>query len=178
MSLLRLLPKYPHAHRLRSQCIVAIAGKKLLQQMTPRAQVPDMDILFAKMTREGNEARLVHQGLDIAYGAHRDEVLDIYRPTGLSKPPLWVFLHGGYLLAGFYQRSTCTVLSGYGGRRLCSCQYGLSSCASNQSSTNDYSCTLRTEFSCRSGRCLGCRCKSNAYSWPFRWWALGRIFGL
>jgi len=69
---------------------------ELLQQMTPRAQVPDMDILFAKMAREGDEARLLHQGLDIAYGAHRDEVLDIYRPTGLSKPPVWVFLHGGY----------------------------------------------------------------------------------
>ena len=35
--------------------------------------------------------------LDIAYGAHRDCTLDVYRPHGgVEKPPVFVFIHGGY----------------------------------------------------------------------------------
>lgn len=69
---------------------------QLAQQMSPRGQVPDMGAVFAQWTREGDATRAAHNGLDLAYGAHRDECLDLYRPMGVSKPPVWVFLHGGY----------------------------------------------------------------------------------
>ena len=69
---------------------------QIAQQMSPRGQVPDMGAVFAKWSREGVLARAQHSGLDIAYGAHRDECLDLYRPQGVAKPPIWAFLHGGY----------------------------------------------------------------------------------
>jgi alpha-beta hydrolase superfamily lysophospholipase len=65
--------------------------------MSPRAQVPDMSAVFAKWTADGAAARArLPGGLDIAYGPHRDQVLDLYRPVGGARPPVWVFIHGGY----------------------------------------------------------------------------------
>jgi arylformamidase len=69
---------------------------ELGRQMSPRGQVPDMAAVFAQWTRDGDAARVQHQALDIAYGPHRDEILDLYRPEGVARPPVWVFIHGGY----------------------------------------------------------------------------------
>jgi len=69
---------------------------ELARQMSPRGQVPDMGALFAQWTRDGEASRARHRALDIAYGPHRDETLDLYRPEGLARPPVWVFIHGGY----------------------------------------------------------------------------------
>ena len=69
---------------------------ELARQMSPRGQVPDMGAVFAQWTRDGDAARASHQALDIAYGPHRDETLDLYRPEGVARPPVWVFIHGGY----------------------------------------------------------------------------------
>ncbi|MBX9760806.1 MAG: alpha/beta hydrolase [Beijerinckiaceae bacterium] len=70
---------------------------QLATQMSPRGQVPDMGAVFAKWTQEGAAARArLGGGLDIAYGPHRDQVLDLYRPAGAQRPPVWVFIHGGY----------------------------------------------------------------------------------
>lgn len=70
---------------------------QLAAQMSPRAQVPDMSAVFAKWTQDGGAARArLPGGLDIAYGPHRDQVLDLYRPKGVVRPPVWVFIHGGY----------------------------------------------------------------------------------
>lgn len=69
---------------------------ELAQQMSPRNQVPDMLAEFRKWKREGAQARAQLSGLDIAYGAGRRQVLDLYRPARVKNPPLWVFIHGGY----------------------------------------------------------------------------------
>lgn len=69
---------------------------ELARQMSPRGQVPDMGAVFAQWTRDGDAARAQHRALDIAYGPHRDETLDLYRPEGLARPSVWVFIHGGY----------------------------------------------------------------------------------
>jgi arylformamidase len=69
---------------------------ELARQMSPRAQVPDIGAMFDQWSRDGGAARARFGGLDIAYGAHRDEVLDLYRPVGARRAPVWVFIHGGY----------------------------------------------------------------------------------
>jgi arylformamidase len=69
---------------------------ELARQMSPRGQVPDMGGVFAQWTHDGDAARAQHRALDIAYGPHRDEILDLYRPEGAARPPVWVFIHGGY----------------------------------------------------------------------------------
>ena len=70
---------------------------QLAAQMSPRNQVPDMGAVFAKWTADGAAARArLGGGLDLAYGPHRDQILDLYRPMGVQRPPVWVFIHGGY----------------------------------------------------------------------------------
>lgn len=69
---------------------------QLNAQMSARLQVPDMGAVFAKWTAEGAAARARFPGLDIAYGPARDQILDLYRPQGAARPPVWAFIHGGY----------------------------------------------------------------------------------
>ncbi len=69
---------------------------ELARQMSPRNQVPDMLGVFRQWTMDGAHARQRHRGLDIAYGAHRDCMLDLYRPESATRPPVFVFIHGGY----------------------------------------------------------------------------------
>lgn len=69
---------------------------ELARQMSPRNQVADMGAVFAKWSREGAAARARHRGLDIAYGPAREQTLDLYRPIGVARPPVWAFIHGGY----------------------------------------------------------------------------------
>lgn len=69
---------------------------ELASQMSPRNQVPDMGDLFDGWMRDGAAARARHGGLDLSYGPHRHQLLDIYRPEGAVRPPVWAFIHGGY----------------------------------------------------------------------------------
>ncbi|MDB5569793.1 MAG: Alpha/beta hydrolase fold [Hyphomicrobiales bacterium] len=69
---------------------------EVARQMSPRGQVADMGAVFAKWTSDGAAARAQHAGLDIAYGPEREQTLDLYRPVGVARPPVWVFIHGGY----------------------------------------------------------------------------------
>jgi arylformamidase len=74
----------------------------LAAQYSPRGQVPDMQAAFRQWSADGARFRSAHGGLDIAYGNSAYESLDYYRPPGAqrpqgdSRPPLWVFIHGGY----------------------------------------------------------------------------------
>lgn len=68
----------------------------LAREMSPRNQVPDMGAMFRMWTRDGTAARAKHTALDLAYGAHPDQRLDLYRPAGAVRPPVFVFIHGGY----------------------------------------------------------------------------------
>ncbi|ALA20530.1 hypothetical protein AL346_20715 (plasmid) [Chelatococcus sp. CO-6] len=68
---------------------------ELARQYSPRLQT-DMEALFRQWSRDGEAFRAHHRGLDLAYGPGVYERLDLYRPQGARRAPLWVFLHGGY----------------------------------------------------------------------------------
>jgi arylformamidase len=61
-----------------------------------RANVPNALDIFARWDKESVDARASQPGyLDVPYGAHPTEKLDIFRPQGQSKAVL-LFIHGGY----------------------------------------------------------------------------------
>jgi acetyl esterase/lipase len=68
---------------------------ELGRQYSPRLQA-DMKALFRQWSRNGEAFRTRHGGLDLAYGPGRFETLDLYRPTRATRPPIVVFIHGGY----------------------------------------------------------------------------------
>lgn len=68
---------------------------QLARQYSPRLQA-DMKALFRQWSRDGEAFRAHHRSRDLAYGPGRFETLDLYLPPGVSRPPLWVFIHGGY----------------------------------------------------------------------------------
>jgi len=68
---------------------------ELARQYSPRLQT-DMEALFRQWSEDGQAFRAHHRGLDLAYGPGVYERLDLYRPQGAGRAPLWVFLHGGY----------------------------------------------------------------------------------
>ncbi|SEL19093.1 alpha/beta hydrolase fold [Bosea lupini] len=69
--------------------------RELGRQYSPRLQA-DMTALFRRWSREGEAFRAGHGGLDLAYGPGRFETLDLYRPAGVARAPIFVFIHGGY----------------------------------------------------------------------------------
>ena len=69
--------------------------RELGRQYSPRLQA-DMTALFQQWSREGAAFRVGHGGLDLAYGRGRFETLDLYRPAGVKRAPIFVFVHGGY----------------------------------------------------------------------------------
>lgn len=69
--------------------------RELGRQYSPRLQA-DMTALFRQWSREGAAFRAGHAGLDLAYGPSRFETLDLYRPAGVRRAPIFVFIHGGY----------------------------------------------------------------------------------
>ncbi|MGO4406999.1 alpha/beta hydrolase [Bosea sp. RAF48] len=64
-------------------------------QYSPRLQA-DMKALFRQWSRDGEAFRARHAGFDLAYGPGRFETLDLYRPAGAGRAPIFVFIHGGY----------------------------------------------------------------------------------
>lgn len=73
-----------------------LAAPVLAREYSPRGQVPSMAAVFAQWTRDGAAARAASAGRDLTYGPSRRETLDFYRPARIAKPPLWIFIHGGY----------------------------------------------------------------------------------
>ena len=69
--------------------------RELGRQYSPRLQA-DMKALFRQWSRDGEAFRARHGGVDLAYGPGRFETLDLYRPAGASRAPIFVFIHGGY----------------------------------------------------------------------------------
>lgn len=65
------------------------------RQYSPRLQA-DMKALFRQWSRDGAAFRARHGGVDLAYGPGRFETLDLYRPAGAQRAPVFVFIHGGY----------------------------------------------------------------------------------
>ena len=72
------------------------SAQQLAQQYSPRSQVPDVIAVFEQWTRDGTAFRRDHHGLDLAYGREAAARLDLYRPAGGARQPLWVYIHGGY----------------------------------------------------------------------------------
>ncbi|WP_165923312.1 alpha/beta hydrolase [Bosea sp. BK604] len=68
---------------------------QLGRQYSPRLQA-DMLALFRQWSRDGDAYRATHPGLDLAYGEDRFETLDLFKPDGVERPPVWVLVHGGY----------------------------------------------------------------------------------
>jgi arylformamidase len=73
-----------------------LAGPALARDYSPRGQVASMRAVFARWAADGAADRAGFPGLDLAYGPSRLETLDFFRPEGAARPPLWVFIHGGY----------------------------------------------------------------------------------
>jgi arylformamidase len=69
--------------------------RELGRQYSPRLQT-DMTALFRQWSKDGAAFRASHGGLDLAYGSGRFETLDLYRPAGVRRAPIFVFIHGGY----------------------------------------------------------------------------------
>lgn len=70
--------------------------RELAREYSPRGQVPDMAAVFSRWTSDGAAFRAGRFGLDLAYGPTPSETLDLFRPPGAGRPPVWVFIHGGY----------------------------------------------------------------------------------
>ncbi len=69
--------------------------RELGRQYSPRLQA-DMKALFRQWSRDGEAFRARHGAADLAYGPGRFERLDLYRPAGVTRAPIFVFIHGGY----------------------------------------------------------------------------------
>lgn len=71
------------------------APMDLVRQYSPRFQT-DMNALFKRWSGEGEAFRARFGGLDLCYGPSRFETFDIFLPEGARKPPVFIFVHGGY----------------------------------------------------------------------------------
>lgn len=71
------------------------APMEMARQYSPRFQT-DMNALFKDWSRQGEAFRARFPGLDLCYGPGRYETFDIFMPEGVARPPVWVFVHGGY----------------------------------------------------------------------------------
>jgi arylformamidase len=71
------------------------APMDLVRQYSPRFQT-DMNVLFKQWSRDGEQFRARFGGLDLCYGPGRYETFDIFLPDGIERPPVFIFVHGGY----------------------------------------------------------------------------------
>jgi arylformamidase len=65
------------------------------RQYSPRGQA-NMKQVFQQWTRDGHAFRARHAALDLAYGSSVYETFDLFMPDHVARPPLWIFIHGGY----------------------------------------------------------------------------------
>lgn len=100
------------------------APMDLARQYSPRFQT-DMNVLFKQWSKDGEQFRARFGGLDLCYGPGRYETFDIFLPEGARKPPVWIFVHGGYWQAsdknqhaqfakGMLQSGFAVVMANYG----------------------------------------------------------------
>jgi len=62
-----------------------------------RAQIPGFEQVINSWTARSQAVQHQLPGrVDVAYGDSPDETLDYFSPAGVTKPPLLVFLHGGF----------------------------------------------------------------------------------
>jgi acetyl esterase/lipase len=102
---IRLLPKaeagltirarHAAAQPLPDMLVDGYSLRELGRQYSPRLQA-DMKALFRQWSRDGEAFRASHGSADLAYGPGRFETLDLYRPAGARRAPIFVFIHGGY----------------------------------------------------------------------------------
>jgi len=72
-------------------------------QYSPRASVPDHEAITADAVARSAAYRekAGNAVYDVAYGAHRHETMDIFRPAVPAGAPVHVFIHGGYWRSRF-----------------------------------------------------------------------------
>src|SRR5437899_11626256 len=71
--------------------------KALDREYNNREKVPDAQVWLARYARESERARReLTARLDVAYGSHPGEALDVLLPAGHGPKPVHVFIHGGY----------------------------------------------------------------------------------
>lgn len=73
-----------------------LAGGYLETQYATVTAVPEYPAIAARWARASAEAVLRFRPETIAYGTGERRRIDLYRPEGVSDPPVLVFLHGGY----------------------------------------------------------------------------------
>jgi len=72
------------------------SAQQLAQQYSPRSQVADVLAVFEQWSKDGLAFRAGHRALDLAYGREAAARFDLYRPDSVARPPLFVYIHGGY----------------------------------------------------------------------------------
>src|SRR3989442_2013786 len=71
--------------------------KALDREYNNREKVPDAQVWLARYARESERARReLTARLDVAYGSHPGETLDVFLPAGHGPTPVHVFIRGGY----------------------------------------------------------------------------------
>ncbi len=74
-----------------------LSADDLSREWLFRARVPDHLTYFEEWERDSQAAREIVPGrLDLEYGDHPAERLDLFVPEGVESAPLLVFSHGGY----------------------------------------------------------------------------------
>lgn len=92
VSVTATIPPPPGPDKVYREFCAAELGR----EYSTRAQVADAAKVFDTWRRDGEAFRRKHKALDIAYGATQAQCFDLYRPEGVAKPPVFVFIHGGF----------------------------------------------------------------------------------
>lgn len=73
-----------------------VTASELARQVTPRSSA-SMDDVYAGWHQRSSAFRARHSDAvyDLYYGPTAAETFDLFYPTGVVNPPLWVFVHGG-----------------------------------------------------------------------------------
>lgn len=72
------------------------SAAELAREYTPRNQVADPAKVFASWWSDGATFRATQAALDIPYASTPSATFDLYRPANVEKPPVFVFIHGGF----------------------------------------------------------------------------------
>jgi arylformamidase len=86
----------------------------LAREYSPRLQVPAVAPIFERWSRDGAAFLRAHDHREIAYGTGPRERFDLLMPSGIARPRLHIFIHGGYWQAldkGGHAQFTRTMLA-------------------------------------------------------------------
>ncbi len=61
-----------------------------------RARVPESGALIARWMQAAADFRRAHPPETLAYGPGPREVMDLFLPQGVARPPVVIYFHGGY----------------------------------------------------------------------------------